>query len=99
MSLKVINGILVAIILACSLSCHAQGTVNQYKNPLDVSIADPQVLKDNGVYYLYGTTDLDGFSVFTSTDLTHWSRRGYCFKKTAASWGQANFWAPEAIKL
>lgn len=80
------------------LSGVAQAAITQYLNPLDVSIADPQVLRDGDTYYLYGTTEPDGFSVFTSTDLVHWSRRGYCWKKTASSWGQDNFWAPEVIK-
>ena len=86
--------------LAVSSLLYGQGTVNQYCNPLNVTIADPQVLKDGSTYYLYGTTDAArGFSVFTSTDLVHWSRRGLCYQKNASSWAQRDFWAPEAIKF
>lgn len=78
----------------------ADALVSQYRNPVGVSIADPFVLKVGTLYYLYGTTDSDnGFEVFTSGDLVHWSRQGYCYRKTADSWGQACFWAPEVLAL
>ncbi len=88
------------ICFAVSGVFYGQGTVNGYCNPLDVSIADPHVLKDGSTYYLYGTTEVGrGFSVFTSTDLVHWSRRGLCYQKTASSWAQRDFWAPEVVKV
>jgi GH43 family beta-xylosidase len=70
-----------------------------YVNPLGVSIADPVVIYDSGVYYLYGTTSTaDGFIVHTSPDLVHWEDRGFAFKKTDQSWGRDHFWAPSIVK-
>ncbi len=73
--------------------------IDCYVNPLDVSIADPQILKDCDTYYLYGTTAAHrGFEVSSSTDLVHWRRHGFCLKKTEGGWGQDHFWAPEAVR-
>lgn len=87
------------LILFCLIQSGFGNTVNQFQNPLDVAIADPQVLKDGADYYLYGTTDDGGFSVFQSQDLVNWRRKGHCYTKTATTWGQDNFWAPEVIKV
>lgn len=59
--------------------------------------ADPYILLDNGTYYMYGTTDNGtGFRVFSSTDLSSWTDRGYCFNKSYSNpVGTTNFWAPE----
>lgn len=96
---------LVLIIACFGSSCarlRVRTGVMQYANPLDVSIADPQILKDDdGTYYLYGTTphnSSEGFEVHSSRDLIHWRRRGWCYRKSEASWGKDNFWAPEVIK-
>ena len=72
-------------------------------------IADPHVLKHNGMYYLYGTrqtldseTSYDqGFMVYTSKDLVNWSEpagvdNGYALT-AKNSWGNKMFWAPEVI--
>jgi len=61
-------------------------------------IADPQVLLDNGTYYLYGTGGVKGTKVWTSPDLVNWRDRGAAFRAPASSWGQDRFWAPEVIK-
>ncbi len=96
---KIVRSLATVLLLVISSCCFAQGTVNSYQNPLDVSVADPFILKDNGIYYLYGTTyDADGFSVYTSTDMVHWTRRGLCWKKTSSTWAQGEFWAPEVMK-
>jgi beta-xylosidase len=76
----------------------AQPLITQYQNPLDVSIADPQILHDGGTYYLYGTSYDPGFGVFTSTDMVNWRRRGVVWHPTATSWAQSDFWAPEVVK-
>ena len=94
--------LLLGIVLLCSCARTRQfyGVVNDYVNPLDVSIADPQILRDGDTYYLYGTTTSHiGFEVFSSEDLVHWRRKGFCYKKTEDSWGQHDFWAPETIEF
>ncbi len=63
----------------------------------EVKTADPFVLYDNGVYYLYGTragNPNKGFEAFTSTDLKTWKREGYVITT-----GHSLYWAPEVYKF
>jgi beta-xylosidase len=72
-----------------------------YTNPIRLQLADPFVLKEKGIYYLYGTQQpSQGFQVHTSTDLTTWTERGYCYETTSgtSAWGKKDFWAPEVVK-
>lgn len=71
-----------------------------YQNPLNVPVADPFVLQENGVYYLYGTSrhGASGFEVYTSPDLIRWTLAGYCYRPQENSWGTTQFWAPEVVK-
>lgn len=71
---------------------------DQFANPLDVRLADPHVLLDNGVYYLYATSAGNGYKVWTSSDLVNWRDRGLAFRTTSSSWAKNRFWAPEVIK-
>lgn len=92
-----------SVSLALALMAFATGAsakqIRHFRNPLDVSVADPQILKDGNTYYLYGTTASgQGLEVHTSKDLVHWRRHGFCYQKTKTSWGQDCFWAPEVIK-
>lgn len=92
------RGMLIGIILGMGWLLSAAPMVSQYQNPLDVSIADPQVLKEGDTYYLYGTTYDAGFGVFSSADMVHWQRRGLAWTPTSTSWAQSDFWAPEVIR-
>lgn len=67
-----------------------------------IKLADPTIFFDKGVYYLYGTGSKDGFWVYTSTDLKHWSgpagkRNGHALLKGDA-YGTQGFWAPQVFK-
>ena len=80
----------------------ALGEEESYINPLLNMCADPDVLYHNGTYYLYPTNagdgnDDEGIKVYTSTDLVHWTDKGFAFKK-GDGWGTANFWAPDTIE-
>lgn len=73
-----------------------------YTNPLLNNCADPDILYHNGTYYLYPTNagdgnDDQGIKVYTSTDLVHWTDKGFAFKK-GDGWGDKNFWAPDTIE-
>jgi beta-xylosidase len=96
-----------AILMAATVSIaagappHAQTSSTEvltYTNPLQVFIADPFVLYDEGTYYLYGTGSALGFEVYTSADLVNWRKRGMCYTPTWRSWGDHHFWAPEVFK-
>lgn len=74
-----------------------------YTNSLLGNIADPFVLSHEGMYYLYGTNTTaggmrDGFKVYTSEDLVHWSEHDQLALSNEDSWGSTNFWAPEVIE-
>lgn len=66
-----------------------------YRNPLmpKQSMADPDVLKVDGKYYLYGTTHGRGYEAFVSEDLVHWENKGSVFE---AAHGGA--WAPDLFR-
>ena len=71
-----------------------------YTNPLRVSVADPCVLRQGNVYYLYGTYGPDthrGVTVHTSTDLVHWERKGLAFERRKNTWSQTHFWGAEVV--
>ena len=73
-----------------------------YTNPLLNMCADPDILYHNGTYFLYPTNagdanDDQGIKVYTSTDLVHWTEKGFAFRK-GDGWGEGNFWAPDLIE-
>ena len=68
-----------------------------------IHLADPTVFCENGTYYLYGTSPVsdNGFWVYTSTDLQHWSGPagavdGYALRGN--TYGMQGFWAPQVFK-
>ena len=70
----------------------------------DIQIRDPfvYVMKDEAMYYLFGTTDKnpwnqrgEGFDAYTSTDLKHWEGPHRVFTPALGFWGTHDFWAPE----
>ncbi len=65
-----------------------------YRNPLlpERQFADPQVIRVDGQYYLYATTDTRGFEVFVSDDLVHWERKARAFQDP-----RGGDWAPEVF--
>jgi GH43 family beta-xylosidase len=70
-----------------------------YSNPLPVELADPSVLRHDGVYYLYATSaPSEGFKVWFSSDLIHWQYHSLAFRKTTTSWARDHFWAPCVIE-
>jgi beta-xylosidase len=89
-------------ILLLLIAFHAHGEVpptrQTYHNPLNVDIADPHVIRSDGLYWLYGTSAPDGFKTWSSSDLIHWDPHGYVFKRTRDSWGEIFFWAPCVIE-
>jgi GH43 family beta-xylosidase len=71
-----------------------------YQNPMTIkNIGDPFVLRSpDGTYYCYATSAPDGFKVWSSTDLVHWTDLGYVYKRKDDSWGETDFWAPEVVR-
>lgn len=85
------------------MTVHAAETTEAetYINPILDKCADPDVLYDDGVYYLYCTTPTaegnSGIKVYTSVDLVNWTEQGFAFTK-GDGWGNAGFWAPDVIR-
>ena len=65
-----------------------------YRNPIldRIGPADPHVIRHEGKYYMYPTTDGKGYDVFVSDDLVHWEQKPKCF--TDARGGA---WAPDVF--
>ncbi len=64
--------------------------------PEQLLLGDPYILRTDGRYYLYGTTDSsEGFRSWSSEDLKHWEPLGFVYRKTETSYGSGRFWAPE----
>ena len=73
-----------------------------FENPV-ANGADPFVLYDDGIYYLYSTNDgSNGYIVYTSTDLVNWHAEGYVLRKSDVQLDNANsyagLWAPEVMR-
>lgn len=66
-----------------------------------VPLRDPFVLVYENRYYLYGTRVetcwgfADGFDVWESDDLLHWSGKTEVFHNDGSFWADKNYWAPE----
>ncbi len=67
----------------------------------EINIRDPFILPLDGKYYMYGTRgascwgECDGFDVYVSEDLVHWSDPIEAFHKPEGFWADRNYWAPE----
>lgn len=70
-------------------------------NLQQINIRDPFILNDGGRYYLYGTRArdfgkrTDGFDVYLSEDLVHWSVPRSCFTSSQYGLNREVNWAPE----
>jgi beta-xylosidase len=62
-------------------------------------LADPFILYYNNLYYAYGTTDPDGIAVYTSADLTYWTKAQNLALHKNNSYADRWFWAPEVYYL
>lgn len=71
----------------------------------DINIRDPFILKEDGVYYLYGTRGKNfgqktgGFDVYKGTDLENWSEPEMIFDSEKFGLNKNSNWAPEVHKF
>ena len=65
-----------------------------YRNPIidRLGPADPHVIRFQGRYYLYPTTDGRGYDVFVSDDLVHWEQKPKAFVDP-----RGGAWAPDVF--
>ncbi|MBI5388481.1 MAG: family 43 glycosylhydrolase [Verrucomicrobia bacterium] len=66
-----------------------------YRNPIidRRGPADPHVIRFQGKYYMYPTTDSRGYDVFVSDDLVHWEDKGKVFRDS-----RGGVWAPDVFE-
>lgn len=86
--------ILVSVLLPISM--FAQSLTLQ-----DIYIRDPFILVDDGTYYLYASSSVDGkggVAVYTSKDLKNWTDRTQVMTLPDWNWSQGGIWAPEVHK-
>lgn len=111
MNTRMLIGVLVGsmwvvntILPADKLSRDADPAGAFYTNPLDVKIADPFILQEDGQYFLYGTSSFPpdtnrGIPVFSSKDLVSWRSLGLSFEKAEGDWGDHWFWAGRVYRI
>jgi len=72
----------------------ADASRGTYANPVIAeTLADPAVIRHDGLYYLYGTGQAGGdggYRVYTSRDLVHWARGPVVFRAR-----EPRVWAPD----
>jgi len=92
----------ILLLLIVGFHCRSEipnnGLHTTYTNPVGDSLfmGDPFVLRHEGRYYLFGTTDSnDGFRCYTSANLVEWETAGFAYRKNDDTWAQSLFWAPE----
>ena len=81
---------------ATERSAAAQAVTAIYTNPVipGEDLADPTVILHEGTYYLYPTGGVrQGYVVYTSRDLVHWTKGPTVFES-----GRPNTWAPDVSR-
>ncbi|WMJ85860.1 glycoside hydrolase family 43 protein [Anaerocolumna sp. MB42-C2] len=93
--------LLLALFLCFTSGCRKKEDWSKYST-LQLFQADPTIFYEKGTYYLYGTNETDasqGFHVFTSGDLVHWTNteNSSLALKKGTSFGNGGFWAPQVF--
>lgn len=103
--LQILSLFLVLVSTSCSTGTFTTKNKQDTLDQRNILLADPTIFYNNGTYYLYGTGGMqyiEGFAVYTSTNLKTWTgpvgiKDGYALKKGDA-YGDAKFWAPQVFK-
>ena len=85
------------ILMGC---CNKKTAEIAYQNPLPIAFGDPFILKvSDGKFYMYGTSERNGFKAYSSDDLINWNDEGLVYEgATPDSWTIDCFWAPEVYE-
>lgn len=92
-------------VLSCSASQIPEEEDNRrsaYTNPVaKMSLPDPTVIEDEGVFYLYATEDVRNVPIMCSPDLVNWKKVGTVFtdgsRPSFVSGG--GIWAPDVNRI
>jgi beta-xylosidase len=106
-------GLLLLVCATSSVACAGEDrspeleyemTIEPPKPILEGYTADPHAVMFDGTYYIYPTSDKDGwqttdFSTWSSTDLIHWKNEGMILDVTRdLKWAKVRAWAPAAVR-
>lgn len=85
---------LVTFVTASPAQPSALPSGKTYRNPIidRIGPADPHVIRHDGKYYMYPTTDGRGYDVFVSTNLVDWEQKPKCFTDS-----RGGAWAPDVF--
>ena len=73
-----------------------------YRNDLEIRLPDPCIYEENGVYYVYGTTDRTGarsFDCYTTTDFTNYTPHPDVWAPNKEGFADISCFAPEMFKI
>lgn len=107
-SFILIREIRLCVFFICILGvCACSKIEDHYRSVLTngvLTLADPYILEDDGMFYMYGTLSKSGIIVCKSENLYEWS--DCCGNANfnlalyrSDVWGDKNFWAPEVYKV
>ena len=85
---------LAAVVISSLAQPAATAPARTYRNPIidRIGPADPHVIRHEGKFYMYPTTDGKGYDVFVSEDLVHWEQKPKCFTDR-----RGGAWAPDVF--
>lgn len=98
--------LMLLILLAVSCSSHPVESEDNkssvYTNPVvKISLPDPTLIEDDGVFYLYATEDIRNVPIFCSPDLVNWTKCGTAFSDGARPdfVEGGGIWAPDVNRI
>lgn len=92
--------LLLFIVCGCLGGCNSsKETILHNVEKSSVVFGDPFILLHGGMYYAYGTSARDGIEVYTSSDLSEWTKAPELALHKKDSWGDRWFWAPEVYYI
>lgn len=90
--------LLISLLLVAFSLCNVDAQeLEFYQNPvIRTDLADPSVIRFDGVYYASGTSSewAPFYPIYKSTDLVNWIQVGHVFEHQP-DWTEGSFWAPE----
>lgn len=104
MNLRLSFFLMVAAVVSCAAGSvpDNENISDVYRNPVvRMSLPDPTILEDGGVFYLYATEDIRNVPIMCSPDLVSWKKVGTVFTDSSRpSFVEGGgIWAPDVNKI